>query len=419
MKIPERIRAGHLLLAALPLFFLAGWSGHFTGRWQAGREDERNAGATSVPALDDRRDDSIRPAVTLETRAKESAERLLAAWQRSPDPHFDFELAGDLERILGGLSAEEIAAVYRLIEAMPGALWNLRQDIVMAWALKDGPSALAALKDTSLDRHISIGVFRNWMLERPKEALTWLRDGEVPPALSDQKEILLLNSLNSFVKSDPEFAFGELSGMERKQAVNHLATWVDQFSSDEALRGRAWDQLEALATPEELAAIRRRMLLGMARKDPATASTQLEAMEIPEVERSDLETRILIEGTKLPAAGFDQWMTDHPEAIRAPVAIQERLSEWLAHKPDEAKQWLDELPAGALRDGIFGHSARHLFGLNQRDEAAALAAKIEDPEIRSRTLLKLDRLWSDTDPSAAAAWRGSLSDEDLHALDPR
>ncbi len=418
MKIPEKIRGLHLALIAILLLPLANWSGRIAGHWQSGRQGSTIVPTQQTPIVGRERDaEQERDARAQAFHPEAETRRLLSLWRRSPSPQLDFELGGEITRLVSRLTSEQIAEIFHALQGGTAEQRFLRAEIWLEWVLKDGSAAMNATGDTDFDRLYSISIFRNWMLERPEEALSWLNGDDVPPSLQHWKTILLRNSLIEFANKDPDFGLEQISWMERGEALENLSMWANRFVTRDDLRTRALAMAETLATPEELARLRMRLVESWSRHDPNVASEYLASLDLPESERFDLDARLSMDRRGLePAERLDDWMARHPDAGEIPSSVQNHIASWLYQKPDEATPWLDNLAPGPLRDGIYERTVRAFVSFDKVDKAAAVAAEIESPEARSRAFLTLDRLWSDIDPNAAAAWREGLSADDRSLL---
>ena len=418
MKIPERIRATHLILAGLPLLFLAGWSGEAAGRAKAGasaavprsvvtveEEDTSSAAAAGKNA-------SSRNTVDVDKKMAQ----FLRAWRESPFPDLDFELSAELERMLGGMTSDEFRYLY---EASGNRLpFRQRVAVLEAWAAVDAPGAMGALDFGERDKFLVIGIYREWMLRDPDAAMNWLGDGGASPAQKERARILRVNAMNSLVEVDADSALAQIPKMDRAEAVQNLKGWLFSNSLSEAVRKRVLETATSLATPEELVEIQKNQAVKMAEKDEAAAMTLAGTLELPESERLQLDARLHFAREDVPVAkALDEWMSAHGDDAEVPREVQVKISTLMFQQREEADRWLANLPAGPQRDLIYEKAVRSYLGFERPQQAVALLEGIESPASRAVALRTLDRLWPQVDARAASAWREGLAEEDREVLE--
>lgn len=418
MKVPERIRATHLILAGLPLLFLAGWSGEAAGRAKAASligkaragETAEQADPSRAPAVG--KNASFRNAVDVDKKV----EQFLRAWRESPFPDLDFELSAELERMLGGLTSDEFRSLY---EASGNRLpFRQRVAVLEAWAAIDAPGAMGALDFGERDKFLVIGIYCEWMLRDPDAAMKWLGDGGASPAQKERARILRLNAMNGLVEVNADSALAQIPKMGRAEAVQNLKGWLVSDSLSESIRKRVLETATSLATPEELVEIQKTQAMKMAEKDPAAAMAFAGSLELPESERLQLDAGLHFARENVPAAkALDEWMASHGDDAEVPREVQVKISTLMSHDSKEADRWLAKLPASPQRDLIYEKAVRSYLGLDRPQQAVGLLEGIESPASRAAALRALDRLWPQVDAKAASEWREGLAEEDRELLE--
>lgn len=420
MKVPERIRVTHLLLAGLPLLFLAGWSGQAAGRARAASASlsgETNAGMIAEQADPSRapaegKGDASRGPLNV----KKKLDQMLRVWRESPNPDLDFELSAEFNRLLSGLTSDEFRALYR--ESVSRLPFRQQYALLTAWAVMDPTAAIDSLDGGGRDKFLVIGLYREWMLRDPDAAMKWLSEGDASPALKERARILRLNAMRDLVEVDADSALAQIPKMERAEAVQNLKEWLFSDALSEAMRQRVLETATSLATPEELVGIQKAQAVKMAEKDPAAAMALASMLELPESERLQFDASLHFAREDVPLAkALDEWMAAHGDDTEVPREVQVKISTLMSHESEEADRWLSSLPAGPQRDLIYEKAVRSYLGLGRPQQAVGLLEGIESPSSRAVALRALDRLWPQVDGKAASAWREGLAEEDRELLE--
>ncbi len=239
-----------------------------------------------------------------------------------------------------------------------------------------------AVAMTSHNHEITHSIFKTWVTQDPREAAEWVT--AMPNSTTAQ--------------SFKESVFGQWSQTDPARAAAFLhesAGWQSEGSA-ELYRSIAasWarqDPEGLLAWSTSLPAEHRDQVLGIsltatASQDPIIALEHVTSVEDP-AQRSVLEASIGKQwGERDPAAALP-WMDVHANASTALHAvIKDTAKAWVLSDPQQASQWISQLPSGRSRDhavaGMVHALVSGLNPINEFEAATQWARTIDDPAMR-------------------------------------
>ena len=394
----------------------------------AGRDDARTrdsgrlAGMSGSPDTNSEGGNSVR--TTSSTSDEKIHRQLWRLWKDSPDANLDTETQADIARLVAGMSSKQIET---FLQNLPpgserGAGGQLRRIIVSCWVLQDGPAALTFMATapdagTDTNRLETTQTVMMWAADQPDAAFSWLDNEEIPPGLKKLAANIRLNSLMTLMDTQPDRAFQELSHMESKDVSEQLRLWAGTHGSDSYVREKLLEYSATTGRADDLAQMRSTILQVLAENDPEAAKAFLESLPTSPDQRDALEVHLTLgQARKEPKAAFDRWLETADTANGVPQEIQFGIGAWMWRKPDEALQWLDDLPPGDKRDSLHADSIPMLAGFDRFDKAAEIATGIASPPLRAEALHALDLRWSLVNQDAAEKWRQGLSADDRGLL---
>ena len=124
---------------------------------------------------------------------------------------------------------------------------------------------------------------------------------------------------------------------------------------------------------------------------------------------------------------IERWATQDPQQAFEKVAkstdllLKEqgiaRVLNFAAVCPDAAKQWVEQLPAGSIRESAIGTYVE-AASMWHPEAAARLALKTTDSVARQQRVEHCFRLWLTCDPDSAREWlkEANLTEEQKRSL---
>jgi len=389
--------------SALPVI-LALFGGYHKGYVDGSKPNAIPAAATSGRAELPYRQGTPRTTGSSDDAKKTAA--LLSRWLASPDAGIDFELHAEMDRLLDELSSESIAA---FLSGPPVPPANLRQAILLAWAEKDGPAAMAVAID---DDRAAVSAFRNWTVRDSDAAIAWLAETHFT---SPSRDKLLINAMLALRLTNPVKAFEILAAQYPEKRNQYLSLVITDSKSDDATKERLLALAAGKGTPEELERARAMQFSFLVKDDPAAAAEWAAANAGSAEELAQMEAKLLRTAeTSKRFAALEGWLERHVTVEVLPEDVTQAFRYWFASHHGQLVHWLKDLPDGPHRDALLATGIAGSFG--RLPQAAELAGEVRSPQLRESALRRIDQLWHLTKPEEAAAWRESLSEEDRTLL---
>jgi hypothetical protein len=295
--------------------------------------------------------------------------------------------------------------------ADPAETDGVRDYCLTLFGFANPPEALALLENLlSLvnrgDR--AADAFERWALHRPGEAIHWFQKIEEEGSPLAVEPLLVREMIRIQCRIDPAKAMtrirgangeaisrlGEIvakdlrNGREHQQFFSALQTAEERFPDSSAIRGLRSSYVERLTASLHLWPFEEAVIL----------VNGFQPAEREKLVKSVGGARMLADPER-----WADWVVraDLPPDRRHPLVTLVR--NWSEKDPGASGDWLDKLPAGALRD-----EASFSYGQTVKEvdpESAAIRAMTIGDEPRRRTLLKNAMiLWRAADPDAAAAF---------------
>jgi hypothetical protein len=167
---------------------------------------------------------------------------------------------------------------------------------------------------------------------------------------------------------------------------------------------------------------------GLIRREAANdlkrAIATLQEIGIPAADRATMDDGIvswfmndfdgLVEDKSLVMQG---WMERNPER-RVPGELLEAFGNWSQTHPGKAGAWVANQPAGLQYDAFARQFVEERVNTRDRHlaEVVAIAARINDPNIRAEANRLLKESWQPHDAAAAAEWEENLPAGDRERL---
>lgn len=346
-------------------------------------------------------------------------QRLLHRWRSSPDPVADWELMRETCRVMESLSVSELEAWFK--EADHGLLFSdglLKQELLDAWARKDGPGAVLGSGPRSRYMDNCVPAFIAWGQKDADAALLWLRDVALPAASENQRHSMRVNLLLHLAKSDLARVEQELPYMDAAERSGTLRALATNASKDPETQNRLRDLAAQSTGPDDALRMESHLLTRMSQTDADAAKARVDSMELEPARRAELECDILKGASQNdPETAFPEWLSRHPADQAIPAGFWPALNQSFNFDREEMTAWMDTLDAGPLRDQIHERGTRLIASTGDHAKAATYAAGIEDRGRRQAAMEILRVMWSERDPEGATRWLQSLSTEDRAMLE--
>ncbi|WP_367873965.1 hypothetical protein [Luteolibacter sp. Populi] len=424
------MRSGILGLAGIALLGFGGnWAGHrvaraglFHGSAIGTKSSSGDAAPPPQPSSAPLRQDQVATAL----------KRLRALAAASPNLAMDFDAAAQVDSLIAGLSAAELAALYAGID--PSFYnYNLRilsQKIGLAWVAKDPDAALAAAFSKSTGkwqgRYLALTIYGQWSQNEPAAALAWLNAAELPPSLAGLKEDFRSAALTNLAGRDFELATAELLKMQSRatgdgpSAQGVLSQWGYMYADDPPMRDQLIEFAKSTGRPEDYADLNSSLLHSWSQEDSLGMLTYLQDLRgYLESDAVPAASRPAVDATAVSAAisreytgpALEWWMERYGQSPDTPEPMREAISRWVQKYPDAARQWFDQQPESPQRDALNAAAIPAFLSQGKFSEAAHSIAGIRDPALRQPAVERLEILWKIQDPAAAAAWQATLPND--------
>jgi len=253
-------------------------------------------------------------------------------------------------------------------------------------------------------------VLTGWASADPKAAMEWLNAYE-----GEGKDWLSMSIVNGMAKSDPEGALKYVSALEREEDRARGAETIarEMIRLGGADKAVAW--LNGLTDPDMKSGAFRTVAEQIMRGDPAKAAEWIKTYAGEEYAQDALRnvSESLARRDPQEALKFANSLTGKAQSS----AIGQAINEWARQEDGvhmaEAAKYVESLPQGDARDAGTRAIAREAV---REDPQAGIAwaNQIQDPEVRTDTLIDVARRYLREDRAAAEAWLATsgLSAED-------
>lgn len=288
---------------------------------------------------------------------------------------------------------------------------GLRDYCLSLFGFANPPEALALLEDLlSLENRgdRAANAFKRWALHRPGEAIAWFLDIEEKGSPLAGEPLLVREMIRIQCRIDPVKAMTRIrgangdatsrlgetvatdlrNGREHQQFFTALQTAEERFPESTPIQEVRGSYVERLTGSLHLWPFEEAVIL----------VNGFHPAEREKLVKSIGEARMLAD----PELWAD-WVAgaDLPPDRRHPLVML--VKSWSGKDPGASGDWLDKMPAGALRDETAFSYGQTVTEADP--ESAAIRAMTIGDEARRTTLLKNALiLWRASDPDAAAAF---------------
>ncbi|MCW1884625.1 hypothetical protein OKA04_07760 [Luteolibacter flavescens] len=424
-------RAKTILSACLLVAVIGGlsWSCREAGKrmaragWFHGGAGARDAsppvpvrGASTVNVVD-RRPDAAANALLRLTHLCEGSIYLASDW----------ETQAEVKSILEGLSAEELAEIFRMMEedfthSPLGKSFLLGRLLMEEWVRKDPAAALVAAF-----RHPRLGpaeAFTSWSMADAASALAWLESESFPAELAKKKDELREAALRPLLGRDFALASAEFlklppGGTEWQGRAGLMRGWAADVVHDPALREQLVAFAKTTGHPGDHSRMNDSLLRAWPQEDALGMLTYLnelrdymETADVPADQRPGFDAMAVGAAIyrEYDRPALEWWMERHADQPEVPGALQDAMIQWRAKYPDKVAQWMAEQPPSLQRDAMQASFIPSLATSGKMEEAAQIIQDIADPGLRQSAIERLDYMWSRYDATAAEEWRAGLSE---------
>jgi len=301
-------------------------------------------------------------------------------------------------------------AVEVLTEARANVLPEDVRLFMLAWSRFDAPGAFAWARDWPT----------GWRDTLMNEAMyAWgLRDGSAArlglAGVSDPARRLRLEGalLDGWLRSDQRASAGAYIALlgqpeRRRRLAFALAGEMMRDGTEAVIR---WAEEVPDSAPNGFKRTAFQQAIGfVARDDPRRAIRWLDSHRAEPYSAGALSQIVRKWARYHDREGLMAWLRSLPEgderAGRRDDAIAEGFRIWLREDEDAAVGWL----RSALPDGVLDPAVVQLaLHLSESSPASAIdwVERIEDPDRRRRSLVRVGRVWRRRDPDALLAWLG-------------
>ncbi len=317
-------------------------------------------------------------------------------------------------RLMEELTAENAPAALAMIRENVGGFESMRYMSTLAykWGQVDPLTAMKELAkgDDRGGRMSQNVVLTGWASADPKAAMEWLNAYE-----GEGKDWLSMSIVNGMVKSDPEGALKYVSALEREEdrtrGAETIAREMIRLGGPE--KAVAW--LNGLTDPDMKSGAFRTVAEQMMRGDATKAAEWIKNFAGEEYAADAVRNVAETLARKDPqeALKFANDLTGKAQSS----AIGQAINEWVRQDDGagmaDAAKYVEALPQGEARDAGTRAIAREAV---REDPQAGIAwaNQIQDPEVRTDTLIDVARRYMREDRDAAQAWLATsgLSAED-------
>jgi hypothetical protein len=334
----------------------------------------------------------------------------------------DWEAKSAIHRVLADLSPEDLGEIYARLTPQdePGGTHDLGRMVGARWAASDPDAAIKAAfaKSRMRGEFFASVIIREWSADHPREALEWLNTTELDPRLAKRKDELKGNIVAGLSQRDFTLAKEELAKLGDKEAKDVIERWGHANVIDAAMREKLIDYAKSTGNPADFAALNRGLVSEWPQNDPLGLMNHLQdlqaylesdAVPISSQPEADAAAVGIAIRREYHDAALEWWMGRYSQSNQAPEPLREAISKWCGEKPDVALQWLESQPESPQRDALSAAAAPVLLGKGNFAKAAEIIESINDAGLRQLGTERLEILWKEKDPGAAAAWKNGLS----------
>ena len=357
-----------------------------------------------------------------------SIRRLETLAAGSPNLRMDWEAQSQMDAIIAKLSAAELAEVFAGLKppAMGyGGSSMLAVKVGAAWMAKDPDAALKAVLakgDPSRSDDLARQIFGNWAQDDPRAALAWLDTAELRPEHPEMEEQFRRLAAMDAVERDFELATTEFLKTDPSAKLNYddgglMQVWAYRYGDDPAMRNRLVEFAKSTGRPGDYAELNENLLRQWSQEDAMGMLTYLhelrdylESDAVPAAERPTVDAKAVAAAIyrEYDRPALEWWLERYGENRDTPAPMRDAMSQWTHKYPDKVLQWFDEQPPSPQRDALASSVIPALIGQKKFQEAAGTIATMQDAGYRQAAAERLEILWNEQDPDAAAAWRASL-----------
>lgn len=343
----------------------------------------------------------------------------------SSDLANDWEAQMQMNALLAKLNAAELAEVFAGISGVGGRGHYLIERLVgAAWMAKDPDTALkAALERTPGRRgYLAQSIFGSWAQDDPKTALAWLDSAVLPEEPANLREELRGDALMGLVERDFDLACAEFLKMRPGEdpEFGHsspMRVWGHMYADDPAMRERLLAFAKSTGRPGDYAELNHHLLKHWPQEDAMGMMNYLhEVRGYLESDAVTAEARPEVDGAAVAAAiyreydrpALEWWMERYGDSRDLPAPMWEAMAGWAHKSPDAMLQWFDEQPPSPQRDALAAATIPILIQQKKFAEVAERISNMQDPGYRQSATERLEILWKEADPAAAANWRAGM-----------
>jgi len=308
------------------------------------------------------------------------------------------------------------ARAFAHVSQMPEGLSKVEaiRSVASAYArTNSSAAALAALRlKPSRARTEAVSLISEaWARNNAKDALKWaskLPDGPL-------KETALRSIYFVWVHSDPVAASTTVQKLPSGDTKNALLINVAQsWAVTDPQCAMKWAQTLPVEAEKDLAVV-------IATESWADSDARAAVEFASKLNPSELRQRAVL-------VAIERWATEDPQqafekvAKSADLLLKEQgiarvLNFCVPVCPDAAKQWVEQLPSGSIRESAIGTYVE-AASMWHPEAAARLALKTADVVARQQRVEHCFRLWLTCDPESAREWlkEANLAEEQKRSL---
>ncbi len=428
-RAKSRFKTGLFLVLLALLAFLGSQAGRYIARSGVVHQSaaKNPATRTEVPAGNSIPKETLRPDVVTA-----SIRKLKGLIENSPDLENDLEALAGADELIAKLSATELGQVFAGLEGQFGDPSQIMlRKVGAAWMALDADSALkAALGESPKSRSfIARQMFKAWAQDSPAAAFAWLNSTELLKEPSHLKEDLRQAALEETLERDFTMASAEYlksTGPASNWDEGMMARWVRQYADDPTMRNRLIDFAKSTGRPDDFSKLTQALILEWPQDDALGTITYLQELRsYLESGAIPAEARPKVDATAVGAAiareydrpALEWWMERYGQAEETPAPLREAMDRWADKHPDAVSQWFAEQPAGPQRDALMAAVIPSMLQQEKFTQVAQGIEAMQGSRYRQGAMERLNILWSQKDPGAAAAWRAALPEGSLPKAD--
>ena len=189
------------------------------------------------------------------------------------------------------------------------------------------------------------------------------------------------------------------------------------YIDDPAMRGRLLDFAKTTGRPGDYAELNYHLISNWPQEDVIGTIDHLQQLKgYLESGSIPAEARAEVDSTAVAAAihreydrpALEWWMERYGDSRELTTPMRDAMVGWAHKYPDKMLQWFSEQPPSPQRDALANSVVPSLVQQKKFAEAAGTIETIQDPEYRQSATERLDFLWREADPAAAAAWKAAV-----------